>query len=387
MGLTWSPDSRSIAVAGTAARNVEPGQISARRHDGKGLLRLTSEGENDVVGWTRLARSSAGFSDSADRTRHRTRHGRTSTPVMSLAADETRVAFVPEKATTDCFPSRSGRPATTSPSALAPFSRAGAGCRRFPRSRSRLSCGLGRLLRGQDEGHFALATATIADPIAQGVSASEEGTPTFNACSSTDLDHLRGDGDLLVFNDQLRSPPTLVRIGVGCETCPESGSVTCRTLRKDWQGWPVDSVSDGLIATREPGAVTVSTRRASPFAHSVFARADVRRALLDGGQLAVGGPARWSYTTWPAGAAASGHGERLPGRRRRQRHRLVAQRQQDHAAAARRRPLVHARAGAAPVLADLEEPGLYISYATAGGGGRTSSSCRAWRSCGGSERR
>ena len=37
------------------SEKVEPGQIWLVGSDGKGLLRLTSEGENDVVGWTRLA--------------------------------------------------------------------------------------------------------------------------------------------------------------------------------------------------------------------------------------------------------------------------------------------------------------------------------------------
>ena len=51
--LVWSPDGRWIAFGGSAGG--DPRQAWIVGADGRGLRRLTSEGDNDPVSWTRLA--------------------------------------------------------------------------------------------------------------------------------------------------------------------------------------------------------------------------------------------------------------------------------------------------------------------------------------------
>src|SRR5207302_489287 len=94
--LTWLPDRHLVLQSGY-------GQLWIAGLDGHGLRRLTREGANGLVGWTRLApvRPTAPPLPKTERAvdRHtlalRAR-------VASMAADGTRVAFVTGRTATDC---------------------------------------------------------------------------------------------------------------------------------------------------------------------------------------------------------------------------------------------------------------------------------------------
>ena len=227
------------------------------------------------------------------------------------------------------------------------------------RARARgLSCGLVVFSGGQDE--VLLRTRDGDDrgsDCSGGERLGEEGIPTFNACSSTDLDHLRGDGDLLVFNDQ--SETRQRSSGSAWAAGPRERQRHLQNASQDWQGWPVD-LFDGLIATREPGAVTVLDAQGKPVRTFAFARADVRRALLDGAarrlvvrragairrgrrcpELSRPLPSGYRVADVDSGIALLHNGNKI-----------MLLRLDDG------RSFTLAP-GAAPVLVDLEEPGLY----------------------------
>src|SRR5207245_1709642 len=101
--------------------------------------------------------------------------------------------------------------------------------------------------------------------------------------------HLHGDGDLLVFNDTSEST-RLVKIGGGSEHCQEGepkSPAICTTLRRASHAGPVDSVSAGLIAVREPDEVAVLDAQGALVREFPFLPDEVSAARLDGGLLVV----------------------------------------------------------------------------------------------------
>ena len=184
-----------------------------------------------------------------------------------------------------------------------------------------------------------------------------------------DYYHVRGDGELPVFNDGSR----VVRIGRGRETCQQSnrGSGICSTLRRNQTG-SVDSVSGALIAVRRPGAVTVLDDRGQVVRTLPFSPADVQAARLDGGRLVV-----WRFSVLEVYDVATGArvgSHPVPaGFRLRDVDGGVAVLVSGEAITLLRLADGTSRTffpGRRPVLAELEPTGLYYSYATGDGGGR-----------------
>ncbi|HET7856164.1 MAG TPA: hypothetical protein VFL41_06875, partial [Gaiellaceae bacterium] len=359
--LTWLPDSGHIVFAGSAGD--DPRQIWLVGSDGKDLRRLTNEGQNDLVGRTRLAPvlPPAPPNPPTERILEPDTVA-TSTPIEALSADGNRVAFVPRPTVTDCFHvlvwPRGGelerlgnlpapcRGATTT--GVAPLVLAG----------SRAAW----VWSGTEESCvFALESATLSDAVPRTVTLGPR------ACRS-DSAHLRGDGDLLVFNYEPRHPMWLMRIGLGARRC---GALPCTTLRTGPDAAPVDSVSGTLIAIRKRGSVTVLDDQGRLVRTWPFAPADVFAARLDGSHLVV---AR-SYTleSYDVTTGALELSRPLPAG-----YQLA---DVDGQVAVLRRPqtviLLRLSDGAsrtfapggAPVLADLESPGLYYSF-TVGAEGR-----------------
>jgi hypothetical protein len=363
-GFTWSPDSRSIAVAGG-----DPSQVWVVGADGTGLRRLTSDGNNSVVGWTRLApvlppaaalppTERAIAADTVE----------TSTPVTALAADGTRVAFAPKPGSTDCEHVVVWTPGVDSLRRLGPLR---APCHNTD-DRGVLALALagsrvvwlaktlaGDSSLGEDCAYTALRSATLADPLAVELGRG------YVSCKGEDPYHMHGAGDLLVVNVD----SSLVRIGVGSEKC---GAGLCTTLRKDALAWPVDSVATGLIATRKPGAVAVLDAQGKLVRRFPFTPADVYAARLDGTHLVV----TRSYTleSYDLATGARDASQPLPaGYQLTDADDGIAVLRHGNAVLLLRLAdgrLLTLTPGEAPVLAGLEPPGLYYSYATPDGGGR-----------------
>jgi Tol biopolymer transport system component len=361
--LAWLPDSRHVAFSGTPGG--DPPQIWVVESDGHGLRRLTNEGANEVVGGTRVAPvlPPAPPNPPTERVLDANTVA-TSTPVEALSADGPRVAFVPRPTLTDCFHvvvwtpgddlERIGHLPAPCPgqttTGVTPLVLAG----------SRAAW----VWSGTDGGEcvFGLESATLTDPVPRYVT---NGT---RACKP-DAAHLRGDGDLLVFNDEPAHPSWLVRIGVGGTRC---GELLCSTLRKGTQAAPADSVSGALIAIRRPGTVTVLDGQGRLVRTFPFTPADISAARLDGGHLIV---AR-SYTieSYNVASGALEVSQPLPpgyqladvddGIAVFRRAQAIIVLRLDNGVSITLAP------GQPPMFADLETPGLYYSYATGDGGGR-----------------
>jgi Tol biopolymer transport system component len=362
----WSPDGR-LVFAGSVGG--DPAQIWVVGADGRGLRRLTNEGENDVVGWTPLspALPPAPPLPATERVEGPT-VAVTSTPVAALSADGPRVAFAPRPTATDCVHVMVWAPGENNLQRLgnlpAPCSGGG------PRLTPLVLAGSRAAWVSTEVGEqcsFELMTATLADPGAREVSGAEwmEGP----LCSSPDIGHLRGDGDTLVFDEEPSHASWLVRIGVAGEKCGQS---LCSTLRKDAQGAAVDSVSAGLIATRRPGSVSVLDSSGNVVRAFSFSPADVNGALLDGSRLVV-----WRFGALEVYDMASGAlvlSRPLPtGFRLADVDGGIAVLRDADTITLLRLADGHSLTltpGQGPVLADLESTGLYYSYATADGGGR-----------------
>ena len=358
--LSWSPDGGHLAL--------ERGDIWVVGADGRALRRVVKGGDNGLVGWTRLAPSRSPASPLLPSERVLDAHTlRTIRPVTHLAADGRRVAFVVQSTAVDCE-----HVAVWTPSSRA--------LNRFGKPTScpdtgTVSYGIYELVLAGSRtawadidgcGNFCdvtLNSATLTQPRPVGVSDSSGGggagggeLPEFN---------LSGHGDLLVFNDGTR----LVRIGAGSEKC---GKALCTTLRRGEHAAPVESVSGELIAVREPDAVAVLDAHGTLVRVFPFGRQEVSAALLDGGRLVVarGGvlevydaatgagelqrplPSGYSLTDVDGGIAVL-----------QSRSTIMLLRLADGRS-------ITLMPGRGPVLADLEPPGLYYSYATAGGEGR-----------------
>jgi Tol biopolymer transport system component len=351
--FTWSPDGRVLLLQASD-------QIWAVGSDGKGLRRLTAEGANELVGWTSLAPARPPVTPilATERVLDATTVA-TTAPVVSLAADGGTVAFIVGAAPTDCDHVDVWAPGSAS----------------ITRSSLRAPCGY-----GDDHVYdVAVAGAQVAwSSYSSGRTAVMVTSPTLDHQASIGPDregnwpmglpdyHLRGDGDVLVASDG----STLVRVGVGNEKCRDLACTWLRTERDGHTCCP-DSVSGGLIALREPGAVTVLDDQGRLVRSFPFASDDVSAARLDGGRLVV-----WRFGALEEYDVATG--ARLLSRLLPAGYRLadvdggIAVLTSTGGVELLR--LDDGRSltlpGGDPTLADLEPPGLYYSYATADGGGR-----------------
>lgn len=363
----WSPDGRRLAFAG--GLGGDPSQIWVVGADGQGLSRLTNEGTNDVVGWTGLSPvlPPAPPLPSSERVSG-TNTVVTSTPVQALSADGPRVAFAPRPTATDCVHVVVWAPGDAVLRRLGnlPAPCGGTGPSLTPLALAGSRAAWVSVSRG-DPCSFRLMSATLADPNAHEVSGADliEGA----LCSSPDIDHLRGDGDLLVFNQEPSHPSWLVRIGTGAEKCGES---LCSTLRKDAQGAVADSVYAGLIATRTPALVSVLNGQGKLVRAFSFTPADVNGAVLDGGSVVV-----WRFGALEVYDVVTGARVLTrplpPGFRLTDVDGGIAVLRAAETIMLLRLADGHSftlTPGRGPVLADLEPAGLYYSYAAADGGGR-----------------
>jgi Tol biopolymer transport system component len=366
--VTWSPDSSRIAFAGSAGG---PLQIWVVGSDGRGLRRLTNGGTNSVVGWTRLTPvlPPAAPVRPAERVLDASTVA-TSSPVSALSADGRRVAFGVRPAVTDCEHVDLWAPG----GGLVRLDYLPAPCPRSDLAATSIALAGSRAAwvtsapgdGGDDSCAFSFESATVAEPAPRIVNVGE---PYGSSCELRDIEHVRGDGGLLVFNDEPEHPARLVQLGVGTRKC---GEVLCTTLGNGRQAAPVDSVSGALIAVRSHAAVTVLDSHGTPVRRFAFAPADVYAARLDGHRLVVARsytiesydvatgaqeltrplPAGYELVDVDGGVAVS-----------RRMDAVILMRLSDGAS-------MRLAPGQGPVLADLEPPGLYYSYATGDGGGR-----------------
>jgi Tol biopolymer transport system component len=368
-GLLWSGDSKNLVFA--VSIGGDPEQIWIVGSDGRSLRRLTSEGNNAVVGWTSLAPTLPPAAPLPPTEQVAAPEAvATVKPIASLAADGSRVAFAAQPAISDCghvslwnvadgslgrlghlpAPCSYGSRHVTSPLALAGTRAAWV------------------TLAGDGQNcSWTLESATAAEPAPRVVIRSSTSGAT---CNSTEIGHLHGDGDLLVFNNEPEHPSWLVRLGAGATKC---GELLCTTLRSDAEGGPASSVSAGLIAVRKPATVTVFDAQGHIVRTFPFSPADVSGARLDGGHLVVArSDAIESYDVTSGTREAAQ--PRTAGYEladadggiavlRRAAVVIVTRLADGHS-------LTLAPGGATPVLADLEAPGLYYSYSLGDGSGR-----------------
>ena len=362
--LSWSPDGRLLAFAARAGDDLN--QIWTVGSDLRGLTQVTTEGTNDLVGWTQLAPVLPVALPVPPNERVLAADVvATRAPVSMLSADGSRVAFVTEATPTDCDHVAVWTPSEGS---IRRFGRPPAPCSSAPRIADLVLAGsrVAWTQREEDEScSYALESATLTDPKAVAISL-DDGI----RCDIQDVYQLRGDGDLMVFDHDTR----LVGIGTGSESCGQPGYTAsiCATIRRGDHFAPADSVSGHLVAVREPDAVAVVDDQGRLVRVFPFAPADVSAARLDGGRLVV-----WRFGVLEAYDVATGalelsrpmpSGFRLAdvdgG--------IAVLRSTDTVRLLRLddgRSLTLA-AGGEPALADLEPPGLYYSYATSDGGGR-----------------
>jgi Tol biopolymer transport system component len=354
--LTWSPAGRLLLLQAS-------NQIWAVGSDGKGLRRLTSEGENDLVGWTSVAPARPPVTPIPPTERVVDANTvATTAPVVSLAADGGTVAFVTQAIPTDCDHVDVWAPGSASVTRFA----------------LRAPCGYGDnhvydvAVAGSvvawvsySYGRTGVVVKSPALDHPVSIGPDREGDGITWPTGVPDY-HLRGDGGLLVASDG----SSLLRIGAGEQKC---GDLACTTLRggHDDHVCCPDSVSGGLIALREPGAVTVFDDQGRLVRSFPFEPADVSAARLDGGRLVV-----WRFGALEEYDVATG--ARLLARLMPAGYRLadvdggIAVLTSTGGVELLR--LDDARSltlpGGDPTLADLEPLGLYYSYPTADGGGR-----------------
>lgn len=355
--LSWSPDGRLLALQSSGCGCKS--QIWTVGADGRGLRRLTLLGSNSLIGWTAVApvphpvppllpsEWMVGANTVATRR-----------PITDLSADADRVAFIAGETGADCEHvaiwtrttrklNRFRKPSTSCDGGVYDVELAGSraawveysGCGNF--------CDV------------ALDTATLAQPRPM-----EVYYDSYDANELVDF-HLRGDGDLLVYDEG----DELLRIGSGPKKCRQS---LCTTLRTGPHAADADSVSGGVIAVREREAVAVLNDQGTLVNVLPFGRDEVKSARLDGERLVVARPG--VLEVYDARTGAGVLQRPLPAG--------YALTDVDGGVAVLRKGrtvlllrLADGRSftlapGRGPVLAELEAPGLYYSYATAEDGGR-----------------
>ena len=365
--LAWSPDGRQFVFEGRSGGDTT--QIWTVGVDGTGLQRLTSAGENSLVGWTRLAPVLPQAPEVAPTERVLAADTvATRAPVALLSADGPSVAFVAKATATDCANVAVWTPGAASIRRLAPLP---APCSVEPARISDLALAGSRAAwaanepYGRDSCEYLLTSATLAASQPLGLT-SHAGAP----CNIQDYHHLRGHGDLLVFNDGAR----LVRIGTGREQCEEQAQSTpatiCATLRRGTHAAAVQSVSGGLIAIREPGAVAVLDAQGTLIRVFPFTLVDVGGVRLDGSSLVV---LRFGVLdVYDVATGAHELSRPLPTGYRLadvdggigvllNADKIMLVRLGDGRS-------LTLMSGREPTFADLEPPGLYYSYRTGGGG-------------------
>jgi Tol biopolymer transport system component len=280
--VEWSPDGRGLAVE--ASLGDDPPQIFVLGEDGRDARRVTAEGENVLVGWTRRAPvlQPASPIPPSERVLD-ARSVATATPVTALSADGARVAFVPAQRPSDCEHTAVWSPGEGSIARFklpAPCRPESLRVREVTLAGSRVAWTY-RRPENKDECAVALKTSMLVNTHPLWI----HGAGPNRAGCAPDYYHVRGDEDLFVFNDESR----LKRIGTGRQTCngdSSSGAKVCATLARNLAG-SVDSVSGTSIAVRQPGAVTVYDDHGQIVRRFPFSPADVRAARLDGGRLVV----------------------------------------------------------------------------------------------------
>jgi hypothetical protein len=354
---SWSPDGRRV-VFPASLRGSESIQLWVVGSNGRGLGRLTAGCGGEIAGWTRMAPvlppdppQEGVLSAETIATRD---------PILDLSADGSQVAFIVSSSPTQCghvavwTPGTSEMPRLGACEAMYGLELAG----------SRLAWI--KVLGCGNSCDVALESATLAAPRTLDINFSYG---AFSADEGPRWDyHLRGDGDLLVFNDDSRDPSRLVRLGGGGERCQEGYSTPniCATLRHDAHAGPVDSVSGGLIAVREHDEVAVLDAQGAIVREFPFLPDEVSAARLDGGRLVVARlavidvydvatgarvlsqplPSGFKLSDVDGGIALLRHGETI-----------ILLRLDD----ARSRTLAP---GQGPRFAELEPSGLYYSYST-----------------------
>jgi hypothetical protein len=363
---SWSLDGHLIAFA--KSDNGGLLQLFVVRRDGKGLRQLTSDCGANVFGWTRLAPVLP-----PDPPTERVLGAQTLAtrdPVEGISADGGRVAIIAHPAPTNCehvavwTPDEKavGRFATPRP------------CRQGESGGSYL---YGVELAGTRAAWVSAVCGNFCDTEVRSASLEAPAPVKINRSGSfangdKQWDYqLHGDGGLFVFVEGTR----LVRIGVGNEHCGDRDNTTasiCTTLRRGAGAAPVDSVSAGLIAVRNPGEVAVLDEHGAVVRSFPFVPADVSVARLDAGHLVVARlgviekydvasglrevsrplPAGYTLTDVDGGIAVLRHDRSI-----------MLLRLDD----GRSMTLTPQRG---PVFAELEPAGLYYTYTTADGSGR-----------------
>jgi hypothetical protein len=366
--LVWGPLGRSLLVQ-------RDEQIWTVGVGGGGLHQVTRLGNSRPVGWTHLAPTQPPV-PSLLPTERVTGPATVATrsPVLDLSADGERVALVLRATAADCQ-----HVAVWTPAARA-----------LVRFRRPVPCSEWPPHSGIYDVELAGSRVTWASEAGCGNSCTDElqsielgaRSPRTIAEATEDagdpLDfHVRGHGNLLVFNDRLR----LVRIGPGRERCQERGGLAaiCTTLRRGVHSGLVDSVSGGSIAVREGEAAAVLDDHGALIREFLLGAGEITAARLDGGRLVVSRAGAIEVYEISTGAGLLQRP--LPAR-----FRLVdvdggiAVLRRDNALTLLR--LEDGRSftltpGRSLVLGELEAPGLYYSYATIDGGGEVAFMARA----------
>lgn len=364
--LVWGPGGRSLLVE-------RESQIWTVGVDGRGLHQATRLGNSRLVGWTRLAPTQPPVPSllPTERVTGPTTVA-TRSPVLDLSADGERVAFAVRATAADCQHVAVWTPAAR---ALARFRRP-VPCSEWPPHSGIYDVELAgsRLTWASEAGCGNSCTDELQSIELGARSPRTIAEATEDAGDPLDF-HVRGHGNLLVFNDRSR----LVRIGSGRERCQEGLAAVCATLRRGAHSGLVDSVSGGLIAVREDEAAAVLDEHGGLVRLFPLGAGKITAARLDGGRLVVARAGAIEVYDVPTGAGVLQRP--LPARFRLVdvdggiavllRNNVVMLLRLEDGRSVTLTP------GRSPVLAELEAPGLYYSYATTNGGGQVAFMPRA----------